>query len=815
MALNNMGVGFNFTGRDTGLSKTIGSVKAGFVGLAGSVKDIAMTSAKKMFTGFARADSVSQAMGDMKNNLTDLESRWVGYDVVTSKVFAGMGHMSMSLEKAKKTAGGLAYSLNRPIDSIAESMKALEQQGIDVGKIGFGSLSKFIKIMDVADVNGAEMAATIGHLRKEVGLNDKQLKSMIQTTANVGRMFNMGSESMQGMIDMTKLMQEEGQGLFTQWGPERTKMFIESGTALAGMFMQAGHSAKEAQSLAQGLTKVVVGGVNDFQSLYDGLAQDLGPAADILAQNMGGGVQEAFELLQKSPLEFSQKLNEAFTKAEKVIPKNKLQEAIGRFSQQISKEASPAIADFITHGMTPMHDKATELIKAIGAGGLGGPGGIDALNKGFKSGISTQEEYGRILDQMATKLKHLGKVNDSAFNDSLRSSIKVMEGSITAMKGEYKGIGKFFDAIQEINYHGFGGFLGHLDKSLLATQALTKNMGPLGAGVVNLGMLFVRAGRGGKEMTSMFDNMKTQMSKFGAGVGEFINDMIRGFEVLWPVMKDAGSKALMALYNALYKDDPAHTPKEAMTKLWDHTMEYLRTNIPIWWHGLTKLLSDLYKDLGGDQASSAMKSGFDSLMKMVTPYAKQAFHALADAAMDAFWDAITPDFLSMKHAGDDPKGASSLTWNKYQHDYWEALRSNDKKMQDLRYEQLKQLAPDLGYEKLLGQLPKPGTILQSSGATVSLPNASEPLQPASVASYSAGSDTPMSKASQTTKALVEATHHPEWATESNDIQRAQLSALQSLPDQIANRLQSGGGGGGRSGGSVGDSGRNTTGVSSH
>lgn len=788
MALNNFGVGVNFTGRDTGLSKTIDSVKSGFMGLASTVKNVATVSSQKMFQGFAQAPDVKTAVSDMHIAVTGIEAFGVAADQVTSKVFAGMGNMTMSTAKAKSMIGSLAYGMNRDVGTLANSFKSLQQNGIDVTKIGFSGFKQFAKFADVADLNTQDFAAAMSHLKNEVGFSDDEIKKLVQTTANVGVKFNMGTEAMNGMVQMTKLMQEEGAGLFKEWGPAKTKQFLESGTALAGMFMQAGHSAQEAQQLAQGLTKTVMAGKNSFNEIYSGLNANLSEFGMNLSENFTGGVEEAFQMLQDSPLDFAKKLNETFQKVKKVIPADKLTEATARFSMQLSKVAGPAVADFITHGMDPMSKQAAELSKQLGAGGLAGNKGIGAVSNGFRTGLNAADDYNRILDQFSFSLKKLAGVNDGAFNKSLRESTHEMGSNIQAMKGEYKGIGKFFDAVVEINNHGFGAYLGHLDKSFLATQALTKQLGPVAGGIINLGLMFHKAGKDGNSFANTFGPMKEKLKEFGKGAGEFIKDMIAGFKILWPQIADGASGALIALNEAL-TGDKAGTATDAIKNIFNRGIAYLtspqfKKSIETAWEGFKGMLVTLYNKLGGDETQvSSLGQALTRIWERTKPYIMSfmsglladVLHLVARSAgkiWETLVDTMTPDLIRYG-SFTKAKGSTLSSSEDYSRDTARTYTAGVSKP-----------TMEMGPQPLVAA--PPGV----SNATTK----------------------PSQAQSANTKALSDAIHNPAWVTAVQQTLDSQTGTLQQGFRDVVNALSAGRGGGGNGGRTTSSLPLNQTGV---
>jgi hypothetical protein len=491
MGLNMQGLGYSFFGQDKNLSKMAGAIEKDIINIDKAVDEL-NTSAGKNGLGGALdyitrmpdvrgfVSNMSAYAGDFKITTTQLEQHWIQADKAFQQASAGMNMSTKDAKKWQSTISQVSYDLVLDVGQVAESFKAVQQSGVDLAKIGLKDFKTFQKFVAVTGIDAKQFTASLTYLKNQVGFTDDQLKDYLETTASIGKQFNLGTEAMAAMSGTVQTLQEQNAKLFALWGPARTKRFLEGTALVAGAFLKAGKTADEAQVASQQLMATIVKGQGEFQDVFSGLSTTIGEFGGTLAENFRTA-EGAFQILQNSPDQFISEMQRMY----EAIKKNKtgaaLQEATGRFTSQLTKVVGPAVTDLITRGLGPMGKQFGDV-----AAQLNGPGGLANKNGAlvqmanhYRTALTPQEELGRAQDRFQTRLKKMAGLNDWQFLHKYNVSVKMAEERLSSLAHKAGPGGFIFKALVGLKNYGFGGMLSQIHPLGPAIADLTKSFAPV------------------------------------------------------------------------------------------------------------------------------------------------------------------------------------------------------------------------------------------------------------------------------------------------------------------------------------------------
>lgn len=428
------------------------------------------------------AGQIQNIAEDFKITTTNTEAWGVMASKATSQVLTGLNLTDKQMQRAKSTISSVAFDMNTDVGTVAQSFKALQQAGVDVTKIGFKSFGEFQKFMSITGTDAKQFAFTIGKMRSQFRMSDKDIKDTLTTVVALGKRFNMGAEATQLMANTVGVLADEGASLWAELGPAKTKKFLEGTQALSIAFMNAGNSAEDAQKLALGVGRAMIKGRAGVQQLYAGLAEELPDAMQTLTENFGD-VNTAFKMLQEDPAKFTKTIAIV---AKKIRDSSKspqeAQEKLSRFSHQMAVSFGPEFSSLIGGSL----DKTVQSFSAVDKE-LGRPGGLSDKNgvitkmaNNFQDGRTMTERLMWAQDRFRTKLKTLMKETDQDFLKRFNHSADVTSVKLKELASRDGLLGKATSLFVEFSNHGLGGVASKISKDYGPAMAmLIQQFGPI------------------------------------------------------------------------------------------------------------------------------------------------------------------------------------------------------------------------------------------------------------------------------------------------------------------------------------------------
>lgn len=478
MALNFLGLGFNFGSQDKGLADSIKSTSSGIADIGKGILQASAASAKMAFKppNFGPALSSAQSLAsDMKLTTTGIEAFGVASNKVTSAGLAGLNLTNKQLRNAQKQIASGSLDMNIGAEGMTQSFVALKQAGVDIEKVGFtGGLKEFQKFVEVTGVDATKFAGSIGRLTNQMGFQEKEAGDLVKATAAIGKKFNIGREAVQGMAETVELLNDNSNLLPQNWGKERTAEFVKGATKFAGALTSVGLTSDEAMAASRGLTTALLNSETGLSNLYSGVTKEMPDMALVMTKHLGNA-GDAFKALQEDPAAFMQNMGGLVDEVRNMP--DMTPDSLNMFRAEMEKTfGKGTMAMFTKQGMGKMGPAMEEASKPIeGQGEI-----LQTLAKHYKDGRTAADRFALAQDRLVTRMKTIdGVMSDQEYLKKYKKNTNLLYDSLnkTAKKGG--PIGKMTTMLIEMRTKGIGGALASHSKYGMALAELSNQFAPI------------------------------------------------------------------------------------------------------------------------------------------------------------------------------------------------------------------------------------------------------------------------------------------------------------------------------------------------
>lgn len=476
MALNFLGLGFNFGSQDKGLADSIKTTSSGLSDISKSVVSIGLASSRMGLKMPNISPLLNQATGlasDMKLHTTQLEAFGVQASKTSSAGLAGLNLTSKAFRKAKSEIAGVAFSMNTDVGAVTQSFVALKQSQIDIRKFGFKSFKQYQKFIEITGADSAKFAGSLGKLTNQMGLSEKQATDLVKSTAAIGKKFNIGREAVSGMAETVDLLNRNSNLLPHNWDPKRIATFVKGTTRLAGALTSVGLTADEAMKASQGLTGALLKNETGLQKLYTGIDKGLPGMSKTMIKHLGSA-KDAFKVLQDDPAAFMKNMGGL---VEHVRGMNLSPDALNMFRLEMeSTFGKDTMATFTKQGM----DKIGPALDAASKPIEGQDKILQSLASRYEDGRTAAERFAIAQDRLLTKMKTIkGVMSDQEYLKKYKKNTDALYRTLnkTAKKGG--PLGKMTTMLIEMRTKGIGGAIASHSEYGMALAELSNQFGPI------------------------------------------------------------------------------------------------------------------------------------------------------------------------------------------------------------------------------------------------------------------------------------------------------------------------------------------------
>jgi len=408
------GVGFAFTGKDAGLSRTARGAASAVEGLGSAVDGLGerfqanVDNVNNFFKELSqkqldRVESGLQSIADSASvNSTSLEGMAASAAKVARPIVASLGLTGAAAKKAKGQIVGLSIGMNVGAEVVGKAVKALTLYEEEFKAIGLKSTKDIVKFGEVSGVEMDKFGSQIADLGRSWGLSKDQLGELVPWIVEAGRSFGFGKEAVASLGDVTKALDENLSKVLLKNGPEAISKFTKGIYGLALVSSKTlGMDFPEALSQSLNVFNMLTKDMATFQGTFVGLGKDFGPLADKLGLSIGNW-DAAFKLVQQDPMEFVKQLRVLMDNMDQSDQSSQF--FLNRLKLTLGEDSS--MLRFLTDQTIDM-DKAMGQLEGVKAG-------TDSMNKFGKEWGGTGRTMAESLDLMreAQKMRFMAISKD-------------------------------------------------------------------------------------------------------------------------------------------------------------------------------------------------------------------------------------------------------------------------------------------------------------------------------------------------------------------------------------------------------------------
>lgn len=323
MAKNLANLGISWYSEDKEVQKDIGVLHESLNGIAetlGNIKKInafqAVVDAVNLRALQDTARSVKDTIGEVLGGqvqaseaIGPLDSYYTNAAKSAAKLAANSSTVADNMELVNKSAG-IARSLNMDADAVQKMAAEFEKLGVNAEEYGFKNFQQFVKMTEVAGVEGQELVRTLKGLETGFGYSGEQAGELLDRVTYISREFGMGTQGVQNFGEVTGKLNEQLRMMGKDAGPEEFSEITESIYMLGGSMVSLGKDPAEAMSAAQDVFVKLADSQKEMKKLFIGQ----GNIPDLIEQGAIalGDFGSAQEMMQKAPMEFVQQLGKNY-----------------------------------------------------------------------------------------------------------------------------------------------------------------------------------------------------------------------------------------------------------------------------------------------------------------------------------------------------------------------------------------------------------------------------------------------------------------------------------------------------------------------
>lgn len=515
--LNFMGLGFNFGGKDAGLTKAI---------------DIALTSVSKFTAGI---QGVSEELGDLakkgRDPTTDFEARMTANNVMLTSMGANLGKTGKALTDFTGKSQSLALTMNRGEAETANAIGQFDRMRGVMVKTGIDSEKTLLKIADVSHINASVFADSSMQLAKMQGMTKEAGADILDTMTAAGQAMGDVAGSLGDAAARTALLQKRSALLAQGFKGIGIEEFSKQIDATTVSFQKAtGASAATARAFGTGLAESIQDSAQAFKELTVGVGTDIPEGLKGLALTTGD-IGTAFSNMEDGP--------EGFMKTMKNLTKNMGgdKEKIGQLMTWIQGQTGKAFGPERAKEIVNMLMLTTEASETAGKAVKTATGALKKYGEeGYKNGRTAAEAMKLSEDLFVTGIR---AANNTAweFANGASKSFGDLGKDIQALAKDKGGVGDLTRSLIDLNHKGLVGlFPKDLQGEAVAMGGMFEMLGKTLAGIMNplsgiesMLMLFTVAMRSAYKVT---DKTKGFIDRLGMAFESVGNRFVTWFQTL-------------------------------------------------------------------------------------------------------------------------------------------------------------------------------------------------------------------------------------------------------------------------------------------
>jgi len=666
--LNFMGLGFNFGGKDAGLTKAI---------------DSALTSVSKFTAGIA---GVSTELGQLaeqgRNPTTGFEKEMIANNVSLTNMGANLGKTGKDLKDFTSKSQGMALAMNRSAEQAGDAAGQFNRMKSVMVETGIDSEKTLLKISEVSGVQASVFADSSMQLAKMQGMTKKAGADIFDTMTAAGQAMGDVSGSLKEAAARTALLQKRSALLAQGFKGIGIEEFSKQIDATSVSFQKAtGASADTARAFGTGLAETLQDSAQAFKHLTVGIGSELPEGLKGLALT-AGDVKAGFAAMEDGP--------EGFMKTMRNMTKGMGgdKEKIGQLMTWIEGQTGKAFGPERSKEIVNMLMLATDETEKQGKAVKTATGALKKYgDEAWKNGRTAAESMKLSEDLFVTGIRAANHTATQFAADAAVSFGDLGKDIQGLAKGK-GGVGDLTRSLIDLNQKGLVGlFPKDLQGDAVAMGGMFKMLGETLTGILNplngvesLLTLFAVAMRNAYKQT---DKAKDFFERFGIAFEKVGERAVKWFEELparimgWiNTASDALNKALSGgkdgKWGGIFKKwwgrilDTFTAMGPVMSRfkeLAENIWTAMQTTLGPIWEDLKKFVGDFWSGLTGslganpndsDEAGKAIGKWIYRQWLVVVAWWEKPDNPVKKFGTD-FWEGLTKDLNA------DPTNKSGST----------------------------------------------------------------------------------------------------------------------------------------------------------
>jgi len=373
-----------------GIKDTLGAIKR--VNAIGAIVDA--VSMDKLRAIKAGVSELASGNLEAAGAAGPLDSMYAQAAKSASQLAASSSKVSENMKGVNKSVG-LARSLNIDANAVQKIAAEFTKLETNATKYGFESMKDFVKMTQVAEVEGENLVRTLKGLETGFNFSGKGAGKLLDEVTYIGREFGFGTDAVKQFETVTGSLNEHLRYMGEDAGPEEFSEMTRQIYLLAGGMVKLGKDPADAMSEATETFTKLAGAKGEMRAMFTGK----GGLPDLLQQGAIsiGDFGKMQDMMNEKPLDFIMSMGEHFdklgSKQQEFLRQNVLKDMgadTDWFIQGNWKQVAPAI-DKVKNSM----DKAS--------------GSAQKMGKHFRTGRTYTERLNMVTEDYQQSISDLTK----------------------------------------------------------------------------------------------------------------------------------------------------------------------------------------------------------------------------------------------------------------------------------------------------------------------------------------------------------------------------------------------------------------------
>lgn len=534
----------------------------GFTDLTGKVGTFTAALTSRVLTSGLQAlgrgvsSTASQAVTAMQgltaaptNLTTGMEAAMQHHAEAARRIGVNYGYLGAGLRTFTRQAAGMADSLNISDEQAAMAVRGFREAGAELRAVGLSSANMVARFSAVTGASSDLLRNSLLQARREFGMNDEQLQTMMHSTVAMGRYTGDVTAALNGMSETMQHLRQAAAQSGVELTAERMRQFtLGTNRAAAALFVFSQNS-DDARQGANQIASSLLGAERQIQGLLAGTQDDL-PA---LASELGiatGDIQRSFQLMQSGPDGFMSGLTQMVSAARATgRPMGAaMNQLLQRLTGAMDEQGANRIMTFVQQSMA----QGTEGVDRAMAQ-MGERQNLRAMAAAHATGRTMQEEFERMNEQFTMSFRSLSRGAVGPFMRDTQAAFTQFNTSLRAVVQDGGPLGQLVERLSLVHQMGavallppdarpFAAVFGSVANSLAPAVSALGSMGfrlgmllnpmsliavAVGFVAVQFGALFLKTKNAGKAFVLLQERITTFTSSAVAFIERLVPMIVR------------------------------------------------------------------------------------------------------------------------------------------------------------------------------------------------------------------------------------------------------------------------------------------------